>query len=145
MTKVAAAEELATHEDFANQDTWIKETVLKAGHQCIFLPKFHPEFNWIERYWGANKRFTRSHCTYKWDHLQEIVPQALDNPEVCSLAMMRKFARKSYRYMDAYDVVNGQRLSPQQVEYSMKKYKSHRSVRDRLTPQDMVAIENLHA
>jgi len=47
--------------------------------------------------------------------------------------------------MDAYDVVRGQRLSPQQAEYSVKKYKSHRSVREHITEADMVAIENLDA
>ena len=73
------------------------------------------------------------------------MPLALDSPEVCSLATMRRFARKSYRYMDAYDVVRGQRLSPQQAEYSVKKYKSHRSVREYITDADMVAIENLNA
>lgn len=42
--------------------------------------------------------------------------------------MIRKFARKSWRYMDAYRSKDGNKLSMKQVEYAVKKYKRHRSV-----------------
>ncbi len=71
---------------------WIKETVLGAGHEVIFLPKFHPEFNWIERYWGAAKKYTRRNCNYTWDGLVEAVPKVLES---VSVEKMRHFARKS--------------------------------------------------
>jgi len=44
--------------------------------------------------------------------------------------------------MDAYDEVRGQYLSPQQAEYTVKKYKPHRSVRECITAEDMVEVEN---
>jgi len=65
--------------------------VLGAGHEVIFLPKLHPEFNWIERYWGATERYTRTNCDYTWDNLVATVPLALNS---VPLSAMRKFARK---------------------------------------------------
>jgi hypothetical protein len=110
--------------------------VLGAGHEVIFLPKFHPEFNWIERYWGAAKKYTRRNCNYTWDGLVEAVPKALES---VSVEKMRHFARKSFRYMDAYnELEGGVYLSPEQAEYSVKKYKSHRSVREHITADDLL-------
>jgi hypothetical protein len=123
--------------DFKGQLPWIKETVRAAGHEVIFLPKFHCEFNWIERYWGAAKKYTRRNCNYTWEGLIEAVPLGLNS---VSIIAMRKFARKSFRYMDAYGEHNGVYMSPEQVEYSVKKYKSHRSVREFITDDDFAEI-----
>ena len=41
--------------DFLNQKGAIAETIEKAGHKCIFYPKFHCELNFIERYWGLQR------------------------------------------------------------------------------------------
>ena len=32
------------------------------GYTALFLPKFHPELNPIERVWGQAKRYSKSHC-----------------------------------------------------------------------------------
>jgi hypothetical protein len=53
--------------------------------------------------------------------LQQVVPIALNQ---VSLLEIRAFARKSYRYMDAYR--NG--LNVKQAEYAVKKYKRHRII-----------------
>ena len=44
---------------------------------CLFLPKFHCELNWIERYWGATKEYLRKHCTYSVPGLRALLPIAL--------------------------------------------------------------------
>ena len=41
---------------------------------------------------------------------------------------IRKYARKSWRYMDAYHGNNGPKLRVKQVEYAVRKYRRHRSV-----------------
>ena len=109
--------------DFFSQKEWLEETVHLSGHKIIFYPKFHPEFNWIEMYWGATKRYTRRHCTYSFKDLQEMLPRAL---KVTTLSTMRRLARRSFRYISAYR--SGRVLTPQQIEHAMKQYSSHRSI-----------------
>ena len=42
--------ELSQHDDFKHQLKTVEETLIKAGHKCIFLPKFHPELNFINHF-----------------------------------------------------------------------------------------------
>lgn len=112
---------LALQPDFRNQKSYIVETVENAGHLCMFYPKFHCELNYIEMYWGAAKRYTRENCQYSWENLKKIVPIALDS---VSLPLIRKFSRKSLRYMDAYR----KDLTGLFAEYAVRKYKSHRRI-----------------
>ena len=55
-------------------------------------------------YWGAAKKYARDKCDYSWAGLQKTVPEALDS---VSLITIKKFARKSWRYMDIYHKCNG--------------------------------------
>ncbi len=114
--------------DFMAQRCWLQEICEDAGHELSFFPKFHCEFNWIERYWGAAKRWARDRCEYNFERLVELVPQALD---AVALDTMRAFERKAYRYMDLYrNKFGGERLTPAQVEWSVKKFRSHRRISD---------------
>jgi len=39
---------LSRQDDFTNQISMLETLIKKAGHECIFLPKFHCELNPIE-------------------------------------------------------------------------------------------------
>ena len=118
---------LASQPDFLQQKEWLEEIVTNAGFVIDFYPKYHCEFNYIEMFWGAAKAYARTNCTYDFKNLVRIVPEALSS---VSLAKIRKFARKSYRYIDAYRVrgANGNSLNPKQIEYAVKKYRQHRRI-----------------
>ena len=115
---------LSDQPDFKEQKGWLQEQVEKHHHQILFFPKFHPEFNFIERYWGLAKQFTRSHCDYSWISLEKTVPLAFDS---IKLSTIRRLADHCFRYMDAYRRDN---LTPLQVEWAMKKYSSHRRIKN---------------
>jgi hypothetical protein len=112
---------IATQPDFLAQRPAIQEVIENAGHLCDFYPKFHCELNYIEMFWGAAKRFARENCSYNAESLRQVVPLALDS---VSLLMIRRFSRKSFRYMDAYR----KGLSGHLAEFAVKKYHSHRRV-----------------
>ena len=116
---------LASQPNFASQRMWLQETSESRGSLIILYPKFYPEFNWIEMYWGECKRYSRKHCTYRFKDLIQILPDALRSP---SLATMRRFAQKSFRYMDAYREKNGQFLTTTQVEHAVRKYLGHKTI-----------------
>ncbi|CAG8760092.1 22769_t:CDS:2 [Rhizophagus irregularis] len=66
-------------------------------------------------------RYSRDNCDYTWNGLQQIVFITLKH---VSSSKIRAYARKSYRYMDAYRKV----LNVKQAEYTVKKYKRHRII-----------------
>ena len=67
----------------------------------------------------------RENCDYIWLGLQKIVLEALDS---ISSITIRKFARKSWKYMDIYR----KGISGKLVEFAVKKYKSHCHVPDNI-------------
>jgi hypothetical protein len=86
------------------------------GHRCLFLPKYHCELNWIERYWGAAKKYARRHCGYTLSALRTCAPIALSqtldelpeelrsdlNLPVSPLFKQRRWARILWRYAAEY-------------------------------------------
>ena len=64
--------ELASHADFKNR------ILVEKGHICVFLPKFHPELNPIERVWAQLKRYTKGHCKYTLPSLRKNIPLSFD-------------------------------------------------------------------
>jgi hypothetical protein len=118
---------LSEQPDFQEQREWLEEVITKGGCQIDFYPKYHCEFNYIEMFWGAAKAWCRSHCTFNFNDHVVLVPQSLES---VSLSKIRKFARKSYRYMDAYRINDsgGNSLTPRQIEYAVKKYRGHRKI-----------------
>ena len=110
------------------QRTLLRETVEKHDG-CLndYYPKFHCEFNFIEMYWGAAKAYARKNCDYTFEGLEEAVTDAL---ACVSVASIRRMARKCSRYMNAYRPKGdaAHQLTPQQVEYAVKKHSRHRSI-----------------
>src|ERR1043166_2354973 len=124
---------LENQPDFLSQKCMIQEIIESKGHKVIFYPKFHCELNYIEMYWGAAKRYSRNNCDYTWNGLQRVVPIALDH---VSLLEIRAFARKSFRYMDAYR----KGLNVKQAEYAVKKYKRHRVIPNNILQDILIKI-----
>jgi len=114
---------LSLQPDFIAQKSRLQIEIEKRGHKCIFYPKYHCELNYIEMYWGAAKRYARENCDYTWAGLQKIVPKALDS---VPLITIRRYAQKSWRYMDIYR----KGITGKIAEFAVKKYKSHRRVPD---------------
>ena len=127
LTRDQALNGLSSQPDFMEQREWLDETVTSAGFLIDLYPKYHCEFNFIEMFWGAAKSFVRSRCNYDFNHLVQVVPVTLNS---VSLAKIRRFARKSYRYMDAYRVrgSDGNSLTSKQIEYAVKRYRQHRKI-----------------
>jgi hypothetical protein len=112
--------------------------VMVARHLCLFLPKFHCELNWIERYWGAAKVYTRNHCLYTLPGLRETVPFALsqdltDVPPgadpVASIYLQRRWARISRQYAREY--LKGSDASEAIKAVAMKRSSCHLDPNDR--------------
>ena len=114
-TDCCARRILSLQPDFLAQKSALEEVIMEAGHKCIFYPKFHCELNFIERYWGAAKRYARENCDYSWSGLQSTVPKGLNSVNIITI---RKFARKAWWYMDLYK--NG--ITGKLAEYAAKKY-----------------------
>jgi hypothetical protein len=91
-----------------------------------FFPKYHPEFNFIERYWGMAKRYLRERCDYSFKELQPMVPERgapfsfIDNDQTIAQSLL-----------DVHESVPGRNTRPQpyQVEWALRKYSSHRRVK----------------
>lgn len=47
---------LSLQSDFQNEKPLLQLVIERAGHKCLFLPKFHCELNPIEMVWGQTKR-----------------------------------------------------------------------------------------
>lgn len=113
---------LSHHYDFENEKTIIEKYLEDKGFRVIFIPKFHCEFNPIERVWGQAKVFTRKYTTFKIVRLRQILNPALDSVEV---DLIRKFFRRVLEYERAYS--EGKKAGSE-VEKAIKVYKSHRRI-----------------
>ena len=88
---------------------------------CLLVSQQGKHRKFIEMYWGYVKRLVRKECDYNFNSLLTTVPTCLD---AVPIAFIRRAARKSFRYIDAYRLG----LSPKQVEFAVKKYTSHRTL-----------------
>ena len=57
----------------------LDEIVKRLGAWLDFLPQYHPEFNFIDMYWGHFKRKVITKCDYEWESFLVRVSKALDS------------------------------------------------------------------
>lgn len=75
--------------DFVNVPSILEKHCKKRGIQVLFLPKFHPELNFIEQCWGFAKRLYRTYPeTSKEADLIDNVLKSLDS---VPLSVMRRY------------------------------------------------------
>ena len=110
---------LEAQPDFANEISLLETTIRNLGHECIFYPKFHCEFNFIEFFWAAVKRYTRSHCDYSFAQLETTVRPGLDS---VSLQTIRRFCIRSKRWMITY---RDGGMGSVERQFAKKIYRSH--------------------
>ena len=86
---------LGRQEDFLTQKSGIEEVFEKYNllnstkHRCLFLPKFHPELNYMERFWG---RPMKCYCRLHYDNTFPFIIVAYFTANI-PIAMIRRFAR----------------------------------------------------
>ena len=114
--------ELDTHEDFAAEMSLVEHYITSRGHNILFFPKFHCEFNPIERVWGKAKQYARAYRNYSITGLRKTTVPTL---EFVNLDLIRKYFRKARDYIRAYRDGNN---AGRQVEDAAKRYKSHRRI-----------------
>lgn len=119
-------EVLGNHYDFKNEKSMLEHFLVEKGHIPIFLPKYHPELNPIERVWAQLKRYTKGHCKYTLPSLRKNIPLAYDS---VTLENIQNHFRKVRHFMFGY--LEG--LAPgKELDEALKKYKiavkSHRRI-----------------
>ena len=107
--------------DFADGESLLETHCCACGiHAVVFLPKFHCELNFIEQCWGRAKSVYRTYPPSS--HEEDLEANTLHSLDSIPLQMMRKFATRSRRFMDAYD----RGLNGKQAAWAARKYKGHR-------------------
>ncbi|KAJ3506528.1 hypothetical protein NLJ89_g6819 [Agrocybe chaxingu] len=123
--------------DFVNVKSLLEEHCAKRGFKVIFLPKFHCELNFLEMVWGKSKRAYRLYPpSSKEDDLRQNMLTALES---VNLTDMRKFARRSRRFMRFYHLG----LDGKLAAWANKKFRGHRVTPEKLMEEmDKEGIEH---
>ncbi|RDX46401.1 hypothetical protein OH76DRAFT_1457190 [Lentinus brumalis] len=115
---------LSLEDDFQNETSLLQQIIEEAGDVCHFLPKFHPELNPIEYYWGWAKNYFRERSTGNFAKAKALVMESLNN---CPLLTIGQFFRRAFRYASVYRLG----VTGVAAEYAVWKFKSHRTVRQK--------------
>ena len=113
--------------DFQLQQNAIAEIVRSRGHELVFLPKFHPELNPIERVWGRMKLFRRRQCSYSFTALWTMRNEPFQQSWM-SLTLVRKYFRTCWRWLAAYE----RGLTGLLAQYAVKRHSKHREMKESL-------------
>lgn len=112
---------LSKQDDFVNQVSMLETLIETAGHECIFLPKFHCELNPIEMYWGWIKYRYRQVPKKSFEDAKKTAIAALD---ACPVDVIRRFINRAWRFMSAYRLG----LKGKVAAWAVRKQKGHRAV-----------------
>jgi hypothetical protein len=108
----------------------LEEVIKAAGHECVFLPKFHCELNPIEMYWGWCKYRYRQIPKKTFAASRELALKYLD---ACPVEVIQRFINRSWKFVHAYE----KGLDGRAAEWAVKKQKQHRAASN----QAMTALE----
>ena len=112
----------------AKEKSRIEHYLEDKGHICVFLPKFHPELNPIERVWSQAKRHTKAYCNYTLPSLWKNIPNAFNN---ITQDNIKNYFRKVKHYMIAYlERHTGNSELEDKVRMYKQTIKSHRRIGD---------------
>jgi transposase len=99
----------------------LEEHCAKCGYKVIFIPKYHPELNFIEQCWGYAK------CIYHLFPMSSLEKYLERNMlaalEAVPLESMNHFATHSSRFADTY--FHG--LNSADAAWANKKYRGHQT------------------
>ena len=112
--------------DFQGTKSVLEITCQELGVEVLFLPKFHCELNPIEPCWGYAKRVYRMNPESSRE--EDLERYALESLAAVPLESMRRFANRSYRFMDAYS----RGLTGKQAAWAAKRYRGHRVLPDNI-------------
>ncbi|KAF8585146.1 hypothetical protein K439DRAFT_1344160, partial [Ramaria rubella] len=112
---------LSQQDDFVNQISMLETIIKEAGHECIFLPKFHFELNPIEMYWGWIKYRYRQVPKKSFEDAKKAAFEALDS---CPVDVIWRFINRAWRFMSTYRIG----LTGKAAAWAVRKQKGHRTV-----------------
>ena len=107
--------------DILMEESELKVGIVKRGHMCDFLPKFHCELNPIEMVWGRSKHYTRERCDYNYERMLERIVVSYKKGNL-PLSLIRKYCIHARDYLKAY--TEGHHGGD--AERMTKQYASHR-------------------
>jgi hypothetical protein len=111
--------------DFASEECLLQKLFQSYGDICRPLPVCHPELDYLELVWAAQKAFIRSQGKTGIVHLRENVREARSHCKVDPLFLLHCF-RKSRDFLHCYTLL--QDISGHDALECVQKYKSHRRV-----------------
>ena len=92
-------------------------------YRCLFLPKFHPELNYIARIWGRMTYYIRLHCDNTFNTMRLNIVESRGAVSL-PIAMILRFARTTFVYLLAYRSGKDSITSAQQTW--VKQHRVHR-------------------
>jgi hypothetical protein len=108
---------LAECADFQNETPLLTKIHEAKGHTCLFLPKFHCEFNWAELIWACSKRYCRKNCKGNINALETNILASF--PTISPTTYLKIFQHA----MEEIDLASSDTSTPK----THKIYKSHRT------------------